>query len=452
MRNIKAGFVGFGEVNTPRELIERKCREACARLEAERIELITTAPVSDDPEGRDVARACKELAERDFDLLIVCVAGWIPSHAVIAVVDRFKHKPMILWGLNGWIDGDRLVTTADQAGTTALRKPMQDLGYCFNYVVNRLGCPNPIDQIVAFSKAARAAALLRGARIGQMGYRDMRLYGTLYDGISLRARIGLEVEFFEMLEMVQSIEQLDSQEVAALAARVRTRWTFLASPAEGTVEKSVRLYLALKKKISERNYEAISWSDVDGVKKLLKFAPAGAFMLLHEEENICTIPENDTPGAVTQLIVRYLTGQVGAYMEFYEFTERGMLMGVPDYVPTEIVDGPVTVLPTAFGQFGQGLLNVSKVKTGRITLARLGHVGDRYTLHVATGEAVAPRKWEEAGWSPPAPQLPSLEIVLDRPVEAFLENVMGQHYILAYGDHRVVLNDLCRILGVEMVS
>jgi L-fucose isomerase-like protein len=265
MRNVKAGFVGFGEVNTPRELIERKCAEACAQLEAEHIELMTTAPVSDDREGRDVARACKELAGSDFDLLIVCVAGWIPSHAVIAIIDQFRHKPILLWGLSGWIDGDRLVTTAAQAGTTALRKPMQDMGYCFKYVVNRVGRPSPIDQIVAFGKAARAAVLLRGARIGQMGYRDMRLYGTLYDGVSLRAQIGPEVEFFEMLEMVQNIEELDPRDVATLATRVRERWAFLKSPAEGTVENSVRLYLALKKKVAERKYEAISLSDVDGV-------------------------------------------------------------------------------------------------------------------------------------------------------------------------------------------
>ncbi len=452
LRNIKAGFVGFGEVNSPRELIERKCGEARARLEAQAVELLATAPVSDDPEDRDVARAQTELAREEFDLLVLCVAGWIPSHAVIAVADRFKHKPMVLWGLDGSNHSDRLVSTAGQAGTTALRKPMQDLGYCFKYVVNRLGCPDPIHRIVAFGRAAQAASMLRGARIGQMGNRDMRLYGTLYDGVSLRAQIGPEVEFFEMLEMVQNIEELDPREVAALATRVRERWAFLKSPAEGTVENSVRLYLALKRKIAERHYEAVSLSDVDGVKKLLKFAPAGVFMLLHEEENICTIPENDTLGAVTQLIIRYLTGQVGAYMELYEFTERGMLMGVPDYVPTEIVDGPVIVMPTAFGEFGEGLLNVSKVKTGRITLARLGHTGNRYSMHVATGEAVAPRKWEEAGWSPPAPQLPSLDVILDRPVDTFLENVLSQHYILAYGDHTDVLDDLCRILGVEMVS
>ena len=47
-------------------------------------------------------------------------------------------------------------------------------------------------------------------------------------------------------------------------------------------------------------------------------------------------------------------------------------MGVPDYVPAEIVEGRVTVMPNAFGDFGEGLLNVSKLKTGKVTLCRLG--------------------------------------------------------------------------------
>jgi hypothetical protein len=35
-----------------------------------------------------------------------------------------------------------------------------------------------------------------------MGYRDMRLYGTLVDGVSLRRVIGAEVDVFETLEVV----------------------------------------------------------------------------------------------------------------------------------------------------------------------------------------------------------------------------------------------------------
>jgi L-fucose isomerase-like protein len=288
-------------------------------------------------------------------------------------------------------------------------------------------------------------------RIGQMGYRDMRLYGTMFDGVSLRSVIGPEVEFFEMLEMVQIMETLPADDIATIVESVKRRWRFVKAPRPGTVERAVRLYLAMRRKIAERRYEAISLIDVDGVKKLLKFAPAGVFMMLHEEADICTIPENDTLGSVTQLITRYLTGQVGAYLEFYEFFDDGMLMGVPDYVPTEIVDGPVTVLPTAFGEFGEGLLNVSKIKTGKITVARLTSTGNRYQMHVAMGEAITPRKWEEAGWAPPAPQLPSLEVKLDGDVAEFLQKVGGQHYIISYGDNRQLFGDLCQILGVAVI-
>ena len=64
---------------------------------------------------------------------------------------------------------------------------------------------------------------------------------------------------------------------------------------------------------------------------------------------------------------------------------------------------------------------------------------------------MTPRSWEEAGWAPPAPQLPSLEIVLDSSVEEFAQQVLGQHYILAYGDLRAQLKDLCKLLGVEVI-
>jgi hypothetical protein len=68
-----------------------------------------------------------------------------------------------------------------------------------------------------------------------------------------------------------------------------------------------------------------------------------------------------------------------------------------------------------------------------------------------TGEAKTPRAWEEAGWTPPAPQLPSLEIVLDGDVEEFIQQVLSQHYIISYGDNTEALRDLCGILGVEVL-
>jgi len=367
------------------------------------------------------------------------------------VMEQFKHKPVVLWGLTGWQEGDRFVTTADQAGTTALRKPMVDMGYTFKYVVTYRGQTPKIDEILSYARAARTVALLKTARIGMAGYRDMRLYGTLYDGVSLKTQIGPEIEHFELLELAQMIGKVDRNEVARLVQEVRKRWMFVKEPKPGTVEKSVELYLAVSAKIKERGYQGFSFNDVDGIKKLLGFAPAGAMTLLHDEMDISSVPENDSLGAVTQFIVRTLTGQVAAYLEFYEFLENGALMGVPDYVPAEIVEGKVTVMPNAFGNFGEGLLNVSKLKTGLVTLARLGYANGSYCMHITTAEARTPRKWEEAGWAPPAPPLPSLELIFDYPVEEFVQKVMSQHYIISYGDNRSFLKDLCAILKIPVV-
>jgi L-fucose isomerase-like protein len=451
-RKIRAGFVGFGEVNTPEEFIGPRCAKAAEMLEKQGMELIQAAPVSDDPAGKQSERAVRELkACGDFDLLVVCIAGWIPSWAVFKVIEPFRHKPMVLWGLSGWQDGDRFVTTADQAGTTALRGPMTEMGFTFKYVVNYRGQRSRVDEVVNYAKAARAVSLLRNAKIGMAGYRDMRLYGTMYDGISLKGRIGPEIEHFELLELAQMMEQNDPSEVEAVATYVRENWNFVRAPQPGTVENSVGLYLAMKRKIERDGYAGFSFNDVDGVKKLMKFAPAGAMTLLHDQINISSVPENDTLGAVTQLMVRYLTGQVAAYLEFYEFMENGVLMGVPDYVPAEIVDGKITVMPNAFGSFGEGLLNVSKLKTGTVTMVRLCTVNGKYILHVQLAEAQTPIKWEEAGWVPPAPQLPSLEMIFDNPVENFIQNVMSQHYIISYGNNRALLQDLCNILNIPVI-
>lgn len=449
---IKAGFVGFGEVNSPRDLIERKVARAREALEDLGLELVTTGPVSDDPAGQDEARAREDLALQDFDLLIVCLAGWIPSHTVIDVISPFAHKPMVLWGLTGHYESGRLVTTADQAGTTALRDPMESMGFKFKYVYDTPDDPyGSAGKVLAFAEVARAASLLRRSRVGMMGYRDMRLYGTLVDGVSLRRVVGAEVDVFEMLEVVQRMALKEDGEVIAVRDWLLSEWEFEGEIDLAAFDQPVRMYLAIKDLVNERGYKGVSLIDVDGVKKLLKFPPGLVMSLLIDLDNLAAIPENDALGLITQLMVRYITRQVGAYFEFYEFMKDRILVGVPDFIPGAVVEGKVRARIARFGLLSSGVLNISKVKTGRVTLCRLASRGERYKMHIVTGEAVAPRGWEEAGWDQPAPQLPGLEVVLDDPVEEFAQKVLSQHYIVSYGDHRSQLMDLCWLLGIEVI-
>ena len=447
---VKAAFVGFGEVNTPKEIIIEKCKRAEAGLISEGMELISVYPVTDDYEERDIKSCINSLRGKDFDVLVLCIAGWIPTHAVVKVAEHFREKPMVLWGLCGWIEGDRLVTTADQAGTSALRKTFFDLGYDFKYVYDIIGLPSRTSKVYNYAIAATAAAKLRHARCGMAGYRDMNLYGTLYDGGSLKRVVGPEIETFEMLELKQRYDRITEEEKQAVIDECMSKWKFLKPANPESMKMAAGYYLAVKAIADERGYDAISLKDVDGMTKLLGFPPAPIFMLLSDEAGLCTVPENDSLGSVTQLMVKYLTGQCAFYLEFYEFFEDRVLAGVPDYVPAEVTDGGVTVMPAAFGELSEGILNVSRVKPGKVTLCRLTQIDGEYFMHLAVGEGISPRKWEEAGWTQPAPQLPGLEILLED-VEDFTDKVMCQHYIVSYGDNSEKIINLCDMLGIRVI-
>ncbi len=447
----KIGFIGFGEVNTPVEVIIRKCRAAEEALKAEGLELVSVYPVADDYEETQVNDAVAKLAQEPFDALVVCVAGWIPTHAVVKVTEHYRHLPMVLWGLCGWYEGDRLVTTADQAGTTGLRATFEGLGYKFKYVYDIIGKKTKSDVVAAYCRAAVAAKELRTAKVGMAGYRDMNLYGTLYDGLSLKQTTGVEIETFEMLEMQQRYEKITDAEKKAVVENRIKKWHFLKPAKEESMMKAAGYYLAVKQIAEERHYKSISIKDVDGMKKLCGFPPAPIFMLL-SEDGYTTVPENDCLGAVTQLIMNKLTGQLAGYLEFYEFFENSVLAGVPDFVAADMVDGDTyTVLPAAFGLLDQGILNVSKVKTGIVTMSRLTCKNGKYTMQIILGKGKNPPKWEECGWDQPAPQLSALEIEIPD-VERFAENVACQHYIVTYGDNRAAIRSLCGILGIAVLE
>ena len=119
-------------------------------------------------------------------------------------------------------------------------------------------------------------------------------------------------------------------------------YAFKKECADATIEQGVKYALAVAKKIRERGWEAITLIDVDGMKKIEGFPPAMVFMLLEHYCGVLTVPENDVMGAVTQLIMKYITGQTVPYLEYYEFFEKSMLIGVPDFIPKSITAGEVS--------------------------------------------------------------------------------------------------------------
>ena len=108
--NKRVGFVCFGEVNTPIDRLNMKHDEALSVLMPLGYELLDGGLVIDDPAYETADAAVGKLLNADMTCLIVCVAGWVPTHAVVRVTDHFRHLPILLWGLCGWKENGRIIT------------------------------------------------------------------------------------------------------------------------------------------------------------------------------------------------------------------------------------------------------------------------------------------------------------------------------------------------------
>jgi L-fucose isomerase-like protein len=104
---------------------------------------------------------------------------------------------------------------------------MADLGYSFKYIYDIIGKQTNSKKAADYAIAAAAAAGLRSAKVGMAGYRDMNLYGTLYDGPSLKRVVGVEIETFEMLEIKQRYDKIPDGQKQAVVDTEMSKWKFL---------------------------------------------------------------------------------------------------------------------------------------------------------------------------------------------------------------------------------
>ena len=222
------------------------------------------------------------------------------------------------------------------------------------------------------------------------------------DGVSLRAKIGPEVDVFDMLELIQKQDAVSAEELQAFVANLRSQWAFEQPVADATLERVGKITLAAEKLIEERGYSAISFKCVEGMKKYMQFPPCLIQCILGDK--LPTICEDDALGLVTQILLKSLTGQATTFVETYEFFTDRILVGVCGYTPCSYACGQNRAsVYGGWGGLNAGVMSTSEMKTGTVTVARLGYRGEDYFIHLAKAEGLKPRRWEELGWNAPAP-------------------------------------------------
>ena len=445
----KVVVISVGDAQYPQDRLQiaiDSVREAVRSLPC--AEVVYEGSIMEDVSADKVAADVKKLV---FDAIIVNYVSWHITPYIMRTLIDYREKPVLVWGIGGYYDENgKLYAPAATAGTTAIIPALKELGFKYMLVNEKPGEPRRVADVERFLRVAGAVKAVKHSRIGLFGYADMGLYSCAYNKTLAYKKLGVDIEDYLAYDMQEKMDSFPEEEVKAEMENILANSKQFNEIPEKTLEKVTRLYLMMKEKRDGRHLDAVSIKCVYGVTQM-GFNPCLAQTLLADKDT-AVICECDAYGMLTGIIMQSITGKQSGFVEHYEVFDDSILVGVCGFIPRDFIEGDFTIRAANLGEFNYGISNVSRMKTGEVTYARLYETNGEYKLFLGKGEACPNPKWTEAGWCEPTPDFPSVLLKPGKDLQYYQETVPGQHIIMVYGDYEKDIELFCKFMGIEVVK
>jgi len=446
-KKIVAGIVGLGYEGYSLDFVDKIT--ARVRKDLQKTGAFTFKQIPKVQNYDQGQAAIEAFSPKGCDMLLVVVASWLDARGAMPFLIANKHMPMLLYATGGrTVKQGYILTPAAGAGAPGILGPMRAAGIEFDFIHEPPDTDTKVDEILRFAKVAKAVSDLKGKKLGSMGFGDMGLYATDMDKTLLRNTFGVQTDFFDMLEVENKASAIGKAQVNKVVGELKKDWKFLGqAPKDETLERVARLTLAVRKIIKEKKLSAISLKCVEGMMSHMACAPCMIGTLIGDDcYYVC---ENDICGMLGHILLNSISDEVATFIESYEFWDDRILFGVCGFLPPSMISGKKQSKLFSTEPW-EGMMNCSKMKTGRVTIIRPYTAEGVAKIHMVTGDAKAARKWIEVGFEEPGMH-PSIELVLDGTLKHFIDHVPAQHFSLVYGDWAKEMKYLCKLLGVELI-
>lgn len=444
---VNIAVLSLGEEMYPQDFLKEVIDSVWESIDAMGETVVGKYVIMNDEDG---FRAEEALCGKDIDLIIANFVSWHITPYVMHVLRHFRDIPILVWGIGGKMDSTgKLHSPAAAAGVTGIIPLLRQMGYHYRIICEKPEEPRRISEVKDYLRVVKAKKKIRNSRIGLIGYADMGLFTCAYDKTLVFDKLGVDIEDYFGYEITTMMDACPQEKIQGIMDDIRATMLCENEVCDSVLEKAARLYYAMKSKSNARGLDAISIKCVNGVTGYMGFNPCLAQSLLADKD-LSVICECDAYGLLTNVILSSLTGQTSAFMENYEVFDDSVLVGVCGYIPADFVNGPLKIRSANLGETNRGISNVSQVKTGTVTFARLYTKDGKFRMFLSKGEATPNPKWTELGWAEPTPDFPSVLLKLEIPVQTYLENVPGQHIIMVYGDWTEQMKALCGLMDIDV--
>ena len=402
------------------------------------------------------AEAIEALRKMKNDPQIDCVVlfsgTWVwAAHLVGAIRDYAgTGKAVLLWthpGSQGW----------RPVGGLVMHGGLLEIGVPHKFVYGAADDAETIKKITSYARAAHMKNWLNLSTLGAFGGRGMGQTCGVADPSQWMRMFGVDIDSRDTTAVIRAADQITGEEIEALTPRLQKLFRNL--PDKSVVnERSIRLYLALKKIVEREKFDFYTIQSFPGLGDDYSATCFAQSMMLDDGHGTSTLGDFNT--ALTVLLLAKLSKEPVYYGDLQHVdVQRKEIKIIGDGACPPSLAGKLG--PAGFAEHGiptegeAGGLSVKLIcKVGDGVLARLGRVNGEFQMVITRASIFEPpagdvnRRLDECG----IPFWPHGFVTAHCDMEQLLQNWTNEYACLGYGDHLYpALADFCEMTGIRSI-
>lgn len=430
------------------DAIVKHSKEALARSGLKVVEHNIVVATKD--EARAAIKKMKD--DEQIDMIVLFSGTWVWAANLVGAIRDYaaSGKAVLLWthpGSQGW----------RPVGGLVMHGGLLEIGVPHRFVYGAADDSDTVLQIASYARAAHLKRSLNMSTMGTFGGRGMGQTCGVADPSQWMRMFGVDIDSRDTTELIREAEKVSAKEISDLEPRLQR--LFGAAPERNVVnERSIRLYLALKKIVEREGFDFYTIQSFPGLGDDYSATCFAQSMMLEDGFGTSTLGDFNT--ALTVWLLTKLSKEPVYYGDLQHIDKKKKEIKI-------IGDGacPPSLAsklgPAGFSEHGiptegeAGGLSVKLIcKVGEGVLARLGRVNGQFQMAITRASVFEPSKEEvqqrlnECG----IPFWPHGFVTAHCDIDRMLESWTNEYACLGYGnDLYPALIDFCELTGIKPV-
>lgn len=386
--------------------------------------------------------AAERMKKEGAGCIFLLLGTWVNSPVIVDIL-RAVNIPFAIWA------EDNPASFSLTAGGI-VHGALDELGLEHRFFYGSPSCPDLMQEVSAFAAGACCSTHLEGQKLCVVGGRVPGMYTTMADIIQIKDVFGVEIEHLDSVKVFWTAEAFDAQAVARCKEDVLEQFGKV-NLQDGVLDRSVRLYLALKELLTDRGYKMAAVKCMDEmINGYCSFCLAHSLL---NDDGFTVSCEGDIYAALTMEMLRYLSGGVVLFGDINHLDHQERLFRIVNcgsMPSTMAINRKDVDLADQYDYLcdAGGSTTVFSVKDSPATAGRLFRIRGELGMVAFEGETVRKpkEKFKEARefW-------PHAFMKVDCDTHALVQNLRSNHMHVSFGHELAAVREFCALKGLPLV-